>query len=97
MRAYKALGPNGYQAIFYNKTWQVTGEAVYSFVKGVMNGGTIPDLASEVSLVLIPRSPHPTSMCGFRPLSLRNISIKLVSKIIMKRVKEASKTLISPC
>lgn len=69
--------------------------AVYSFVRGVLQGGEIPAEAVEVLLVLIPKEMKPCTMKGFRPLSLYNIVHKLVSKIIVNRLKEAWRVLIS--
>lgn len=36
-------------------------------------------------------------MRGFKPLSLCNVETKLVSKIIVNRLKETLKSLFSPC
>lgn len=52
--------------------------------------------AAEALLVLIPRELKPNNLKGFRPLSLCNTSYKMVSKVIVDRLKEAVKGLISP-
>lgn len=51
----------------------------------------------EDTLVLVPKETHPTSTRGFRPISLSNVPMKLVSRIIVDRLKETLKQLISPC
>lgn len=94
MGSYKAPGPNGYQAIFFNSTWNVTGPAVLEFVRNLMHGGDIPMGAAEALLVLIPKETKPSSMKGFRPLSLCNIVYKLVSKVIVSRLKGAWRSLV---
>lgn len=52
--------------------------------------------AAKALLVLIPNELKPNNMKGFRPLSLFNTAYKLVSKVIMNRLKEAMRGLISP-
>lgn len=97
MGSYKAPGPDGFPAIFYKKTWQVTGKALHSFVRGILEEEAIPARSMEATIVLIPKDEHPTSIRGFRPLSLCNVPTKLVSKVIVDRLKETLKELISPC
>lgn len=96
MGSYKAPRPDGYQAIFFKSAWNVTGHAVLEFVRKLMRGGEIPFGAAEAFLVLIPKETKPSSMKGFRPLSLCNIVYKLVSKVIVSRLKGAWSSLISP-
>lgn len=65
------------------------------FVRGVMGGGVIPAEAAEALLVLIPKELKPSSMRGFRPLSICNVRYKLISKVIIGRLKEIWSSLIS--
>lgn len=94
MGKYKAPGLDEYQAIFFKNTW--SGAAVHSFMKGILEGGDIPVEAAEALLVLTPKEVKPSTMKEFRPLSLCNIVYKLVSKIIVSRLREAWKSFISP-
>lgn len=47
-------------------------------------------------MVLILKEGQDESLKGFRPLSLNNSVYKLISKVIVNRLKEVWKTLISP-
>lgn len=40
--SYKASGPDGCQAIFFKRTWHITGEVVYSFGRMVLEGRETP-------------------------------------------------------
>lgn len=62
-----------------------------------MAGEDVPQRALQATLVLIPKESMPASMRGFLPLSLCNVHTKLVSRILVDRLKEILKTLISPC
>lgn len=97
MASYKAPGPDGFQAIFFKKTWDVTGEAVHSFVKKAIEEGEISDEAAEASLVLIPKENKPCNIRGFRPISLCTVACKLISKILVNRLKGLMQELVSPC
>lgn len=46
--------------------------------------------------MLIPKEIKLSSMHGFRPLSLCNVVYKLASKVIVNRLKDIVKELISP-
>lgn len=67
-----------------------------SFVKNIMEGGDISSEAAEALLVLIPKGLHPMSMKEFMPSSLCKTVYKLISKIVVGRLKDALKVLISP-
>lgn len=96
MGSYKAPGPDGYQAIFFKNSRHIIGRGVHSFVRGAMKGEQIPASAKEAIFVLILKEAHPTSIKGFRPLSLCNVTVKLPSKIIANKLKGALKSLIAP-
>lgn len=61
-----------------------------------MRGGEFPAEAAEALLLLIPKELKPSSMKGFRPLSLFNVVCKLILKVIVNRLKETWRMLISP-
>lgn len=96
MRSYKAPGPDGYQAVFFKKARDKLGGDVHGFVKGIMEGGEIKEDAAQALLVLIPKETKPNNMRSFRPLSLCNTACKVVVKVLVNRLMEAWKTLISP-
>lgn len=50
----------------------------------------------EALLVMVPKEARPSSIRNFRPISLCNVRMKLVSKIIANRLKPLLKDLILP-
>lgn len=97
MGPYQAPGLDGFEAVFFKKTWNTTGEAVYQFVKKVFEEEDISEAAVEALLVLIPKGTKPCNIRGFISLSFCNIAYKLTSKVIVNRSKDIMKKLISPC
>lgn len=96
MGSMKAPGPDGYQALFFKRTWERTSHALHHFSLGVLKGEEFPNEAAEALLVLIPKEEKPSSLRSFRPISLCNVSMKIVSKMIVNRLKEVMQTIISP-
>lgn len=87
MGSMKAPGPDGYQHIFFKQTWEVTGQALYQFAQRTLEGVEVSLDVAEVLLVLIPKEEKPSSIRGFRPISLCNVCVKVVSRMLVDRLK----------
>ena len=57
----------------------------------------IPPSWGITNLVLIPKIAHPELITQFRPISLYNTLYKLVSRIIVQRLKPYVAEAINPC
>jgi hypothetical protein len=96
MGAWKAPGPDGYPAGFYQNSWEVVGKSTCDFVRKVWMR---PDTLEEINVTdicLIPKVDKPEFVNQFRPISLCNNLYKIISKILVNRLKELMHTLISP-
>lgn len=51
----KALGDDGFPAVFYQKCWQIMGEDVMSFCSQILNGGIEVSSINSTNIVLIPK------------------------------------------
>lgn len=97
MGPLKAPGPNGFQATFYQKAWPTVGDSVaQSTIQVLEGGGELDHGMAEVLLLLIPKTNRPETIKQFRPLSLCNVTFQLVTKVLVNRLKELLKTVISP-
>lgn len=65
MESLKAPGPDGYQPIFFKRTWEVTGTTLQEFTQRIIGGEEMPVAAAEVLPVLIPKEERPNSIRGF--------------------------------
>lgn len=88
MSPLKAPGPDGFQACFYQRTWEMTGPRIIELVKGIMASGQLPLGLAEVLLVLVPKTDVPSSLAQYRPISLYNVLYKIVTKLITNCLKD---------
>ena len=57
----------------------------------------IPPTWGQTNLVLIPKVAQPEQITQFRPVSLCNTLYKLVSRILVQRLKPYMAEIINPC
>lgn len=96
MGPYKALGPDGYQPVFYQKLWRIFGHDLISVVLNCLNVGFLPRDLNNTLLVLIPKVASPKTIKQFRPISLCNVAYKTITKAIVNRLKPLLPQVISP-
>ncbi|XVF22870.1 hypothetical protein REPUB_Repub12eG0208500 [Reevesia pubescens] len=96
MSPFKSPGPDGYQAAFYQRNWDVVSSSVCSFVRSAFINGCFDENVSKVLISLIPKVDHPKTLSQLRPISLCNVSVKLISKIIVSRLRPFLGDIIHP-
>lgn len=95
MGSLKAPGPDGFQALFYQKHWEVVAKNVYELVFQVLEGKGLPEELNETHIVLLPKVDNPELPSQFRPIGLCNVAYKIVTKVIINRIKPLLPMLIS--
>lgn len=96
MAPFKAPGPDGFQAGFYHANWEAVKESVCKFVKEAFITGHFDESFSKVLIVLILKVDNWERVSHLCPISLCNVSVKLILKIIMGRLRRYLKDIISP-
>ncbi len=87
MHPFKAPGPNGFPAAFYQKYWHTVGSKVRTGLISMLNDRAILQKINFTYIVLIPKKKNPKSMTEFRPISLCNVIYKIVAKVLANRLK----------
>ncbi|OMO87944.1 reverse transcriptase [Corchorus capsularis] len=96
MGALKAPGPDGFSGIFYQKYWEVVGDLVINAVKEFFRTGFLPQKLNKTNIVLIPKVDNPKEVGQFRPISLCNFMYKVLSKVLVNRMKGILTDIITP-
>jgi hypothetical protein len=92
----KAPGPNGIPAAFYQKFWPIVQQDVLHMVKTFFHSSFLLKSLNHTFITLIPKVPTPERVTQFRPISLCNVSYKIISKILVNRLKPLMDGLITP-
>ncbi|KAA3487383.1 LINE-1 reverse transcriptase isogeny [Gossypium australe] len=82
MAPLKALGSDGFHALFFQKHWDILGEVVCDWVRKVFEGNPIDPELNNTLVVLIPKVQNPDTFGQFRPISLCSVLYKLTVKVI---------------
>ncbi|GKV25513.1 hypothetical protein SLEP1_g34945 [Rubroshorea leprosula] len=97
MKAFKAPGPDGTHPFFYQKLWHSVKDTILLDIQQIFMSGTVPPKWNECLITLIPKVGSPVNINQFRPIGLCNVNYKIVSKIIVHRLKPLLDSIISPC
>ena len=95
LKPLKALGPDGIHARFFQAYWQQVGTLEVNQVFKVFQSSTMPPHPNETLITLIPKHAGVDCLASFRPISLCNTMYKMVTKIIVKRLRPFLPKLIS--
>ena len=97
MHLTKAPGPDGMSALFYQLYYYIVGNDVTNIVLNILNNGACPKKLNKTFIALIPKVRSPRSTMGCRPISLCNVTYKMVSKVITNRLKEILHAIVHEC
>ena len=87
LKAFKALGLDGFHAGFFQRFWSTVGKLVVDEVKKIFGERKIPEYLNRTHIALIPKIQGLKTLGNFRPISLCNTIYKVVTKIIVARLK----------
>ena len=91
----KAPGPDGFPARFFQRNWNTVKEGVMAAVRDFFSTGHMPEGVNDTSIVLIPKISNPSRMSDYRPISLCNVSYKVISKCLVNRLRPLLDDIIS--
>ena len=96
LKAFKAPGPDGLHPGFFQKCWPTVGASVVKEVRQIFSSGRVPEYLNRTLISLIPKCLGPETLSQFRPISLCNTVYKIVTKILVSRLRPIIGNLVSP-
>ena len=87
MPSMKAPGPDGFIGLFYKKCWNVIKYDLMEAVQAFYNHRTSKlNLLNEANIILLRKKQEASSMADYRPISLINSVVKIITKILASRL-----------
>ena len=96
MKPYKAPGPDGFRCIFFKQYWHIIGDDIFQMVQSAFETGNFDPQISDTLIALIPKVDPPSTFKDFRPISLCNTVYKLITKVLVHRLRPILNVLIGP-
>lgn len=95
MHQSKSPGPDGLNPAFFQSFWNIIGVDVYKFCQNFMSTGELSMEVNKTTVCLIPKVKQPRIMTELRPISLCNVLVRVLSKVLANRLKPCLRSLIS--
>ncbi|XP_022752295.1 uncharacterized protein LOC111301045 [Durio zibethinus] len=95
-KSFKASGPNGLHPFFYHRCWNIVKDKICATVKHIFEVASMLEELNETLIFLVPKCINPTQIDQFRLISLCNIPYKIISKIMVQRLRLFLDKMISP-
>ena len=85
--ADRAPGPDGFNGLFLKVCWDIIKEDFYSLCDDFWKGAINLQCSNTSLITLIPKKLTPESVNDYRPISLLNCVLKVITKILSERLQ----------
>lgn len=86
-KPFKSPGPDGFYPFMYQKYWDILGPPLLDFYTLIFSSHSVDPRVNSTYLCLIPKCKNATNFKNFRPVGLYNTKYKIITKIIINRIK----------
>eukprot|EP01018_Ginkgo_biloba_P035967 Gb_19124 [translate_table: standard] len=83
----KSLGLDDLPCEFYKAMWDFIGTPLLNVYKEAITKGSLGEIINRGDIRFIPKAGDPKLISSWRPITLLNVSYKILTKSIAKRVK----------
>jgi hypothetical protein len=90
----KSPGPDGFNTNFIKKCWPIISQDFYDLCDQFYHGGVCLRSINASYIVLIPKKDNASLVGDFRPISLLNNSMKIITKLLANRLQTVMTSLV---
>jgi len=83
----KAPSPDGFNSLFYWKTWHIIREDIYKLCHDFHSHSADLKSINSSYITLVPKKDNPETVNDFRPISLLNTPLKIIAKLLTNRLQ----------
>ena len=84
----KAPGPDGFNGQFLKSCWHIIKQDIYLLCKDFHEGKLNLESINTGYITLIPKVGSPETVNDFRPITLLNCCLKLITKLLANRLQK---------
>lgn len=95
MHPEKSPGVDGMNPAFFQTYWTIVGLDVTLFCQNFFSTGVLMDDVNRTLVCLLPKVKEPNRMTNLRPISLCNVLMRILMKVMANRLWECLPGLIS--
>ena len=96
MHPLKASGLVGLPSLFFKHYWPIVGDQIVAAVQSFFRFGSLLPQMNHTFITLIPKRIRACNFNQFRPISLCNFYYKIISKILVNRLRPLFPIIIEP-
>lgn len=83
----KSPGPDGFNGCFLKKCWGIIKLDFYKFCEDFYEGKVSLQSINSSFITLVPKKDNPEKVTDFRPISLLNSNLKILTKLLANRLQ----------
>ncbi|XP_073022635.1 uncharacterized protein [Primulina eburnea] len=85
-----------FPSAFFQHCWEIVHQDVFGAVLDFFQGSPMPQGFTATTITLIPKVEGARAWSDFRPISLCNVTNKIISKLLYSRLRDVVERLVSP-
>ncbi|KAH6776517.1 hypothetical protein C2S52_014078 [Perilla frutescens var. hirtella] len=89
-------GPDGFTSLFFQHCWDFVAGDVVGAVAEFFSGSPMPRSFTATTIVLLPKKERPAAWTDYRPISLCNVTNKIITKILTARLAPFLPAVLAP-
>lgn len=90
----KSPGIDGFNPCFFQVYWLIVKQDVVDFCKNFFDHGVLPENVNRTLVCLIPKVKQPKQVSNLRPISLCNVLMRIMSKVMANRLRPCLNSVI---